>query len=94
VVALRATTTGGIILTVDNLEALTDAPPKQAKQSATAAEAAAWLEDPTAVQTKPLAQLVLQLETDAPICRNCGNITQRSGSCHTCPCCGTSNGCA
>lgn len=37
---------------------------------------------------------VFTADTDAPLCTNCGNLTLRSGSCHTCPTCGTSSGCA
>lgn len=32
--------------------------------------------------------------TDAPICPNCGSITQRNGSCHACPNCGMTTGCS
>lgn len=31
---------------------------------------------------------------DAPACKNCGNITIRSGTCYTCMTCGTTTGCA
>ncbi len=31
---------------------------------------------------------------DAPVCRNCGNITLRNGTCYMCPNCGTSTGCS
>lgn len=31
---------------------------------------------------------------DSPLCTRCGSITQRSGSCHICPHCGTSSGCS
>jgi ribonucleoside-diphosphate reductase alpha chain len=31
---------------------------------------------------------------DAPPCQICGTIMNRSGSCHTCPACGASSGCA
>jgi ribonucleoside-diphosphate reductase alpha chain len=30
---------------------------------------------------------------DAPVCRNCGNITLRNGTCYMCPNCGTTTGC-
>ena len=31
---------------------------------------------------------------DAPICRSCGNITLRNGTCYMCPNCGTTTGCS
>ena len=30
----------------------------------------------------------------APLCFNCGNITQRSGSCYVCTACGSTSGCS
>jgi len=31
---------------------------------------------------------------EAPLCMNCGNRTQRAGSCYICPACGTTTGCS
>lgn len=31
---------------------------------------------------------------NAPLCSNCGNITQRAGSCYVCTSCGTTSGCS
>ena len=31
---------------------------------------------------------------DAPMCYQCGNVMQRSGSCHVCPSCGATSGCS
>ena len=31
---------------------------------------------------------------DAPVCRQCGNITLRNGTCYMCPNCGTTTGCS
>lgn len=33
-------------------------------------------------------------EASAPLCSNCGNITQRSGSCYVCTSCGSTTGCS
>ncbi len=33
-------------------------------------------------------------DSNAPLCSNCGNITQRSGSCYVCTTCGTTSGCS
>jgi ribonucleoside-diphosphate reductase alpha chain len=33
-------------------------------------------------------------ESTAPLCTNCGNQTQRSGSCYVCPSCGSTTGCS
>ncbi len=34
------------------------------------------------------------VDVNAPLCSNCGNITQRSGSCYVCTACGTTSGCS
>jgi ribonucleoside-diphosphate reductase alpha chain len=33
-------------------------------------------------------------DTSAPLCSNCGNVTQRSGSCYVCTSCGSTTGCS
>ena len=33
-------------------------------------------------------------DTDAPLCYNCGNQTQRAGSCYVCSSCGSTTGCS
>jgi len=33
-------------------------------------------------------------ESSAPLCSNCGNITQRAGSCYVCTSCGSTTGCS
>lgn len=35
-----------------------------------------------------------KMESTAPLCTNCGNQTQRSGSCYVCPSCGSTTGCS
>jgi hypothetical protein len=37
---------------------------------------------------------LLGTSDDAPVCRNCGNITLRNGTCYMCPNCGTTTGCS
>ena len=34
------------------------------------------------------------MNMSAPMCSNCGGITRRAGTCHSCPTCGTSTGCS
>ncbi len=34
------------------------------------------------------------LDDNAPMCYNCGNQTQRSGSCYVCTACGSTTGCS
>ena len=43
----------------------------------------------TANQTKKVAK-----DSTAPLCYNCGNQTQRSGSCYVCTACGSTTGCS
>ncbi|HET7630505.1 MAG TPA: hypothetical protein VFK03_03975, partial [Candidatus Saccharimonadales bacterium] len=33
-------------------------------------------------------------DSSAPLCSNCGNVTQRSGSCYVCTSCGSTTGCS
>lgn len=46
----------------------------------------------------PIEDRVLATKTataeEAPLCFNCGNITQRSGSCYVCTACGSTSGCS
>lgn len=37
---------------------------------------------------------MLGTSADAPVCRSCGNITLRNGTCYMCPNCGTTTGCS
>jgi len=37
---------------------------------------------------------LLGTSADAPVCRSCGNITLRNGTCYMCPNCGTTTGCS
>lgn len=43
----------------------------------------------TSVKAKPSIK-----DSDAPLCYNCGNQTQRSGSCYVCTSCGSTTGCS
>jgi ribonucleoside-diphosphate reductase alpha chain len=58
------------------------------------------LPKPVATQAKPSTQVVAKVETQrpagasAPLCSNCGSITQRSGSCYACASCGSTTGCS
>jgi ribonucleoside-diphosphate reductase alpha chain len=42
---------------------------------------------------KPVAQAATK-DNDAPLCYNCGNQTQRAGSCYVCSSCGSTTGCS
>ncbi len=57
----------------------------------------------TATQTQPMAPVVPKeaqsgkkaiKDDTAPLCYNCGNQTQRSGSCYVCTSCGSTTGCS
>jgi ribonucleoside-diphosphate reductase alpha chain len=54
------------------------------QQAPKAAPAAAKVEVPKAVKN----------DNTAPLCYNCGNQTQRSGSCYVCTSCGSTTGCS
>ena len=59
---------------------------------------------PESIAPKPVPAAALQnsadvkkmmgTSADAPVCRNCGNITLRNGTCYMCPNCGTTTGCS
>jgi len=48
--------------------------------------------NPTIVSEKPKA--TPYNDANAPLCFNCGNQTQRSGSCYVCTSCGSTTGCS
>ena len=47
-----------------------------------------------AVQNSADIKKMMGTSADAPVCRNCGNITLRNGTCYMCPNCGTTTGCS
>ncbi|HZL07733.1 MAG TPA: hypothetical protein VFC50_00885 [Candidatus Dormibacteraeota bacterium] len=53
----------------------------------------ATTEAPAAMSVKPAPKAVKKDDT-APICYNCGNQTQRAGSCYVCTSCGSTTGCS
>jgi ribonucleoside-diphosphate reductase alpha chain len=38
-------------------------------------------------------QQIIQAQTDAPPCSDCGSLMIRAGACYKCPDCGTTSGC-
>ncbi len=73
----------------------TVAPPAQVSE-ATLSDPAQSIKDnegteaaSTDIKPKPLVRT-----SDAPLCFNCGNPTQRAGSCYVCTACGTTSGCS
>jgi ribonucleoside-diphosphate reductase alpha chain len=63
------------------------------------------VEEPAAAMAEPAPQVVLPAEPapakktpkqdqSAPLCFNCGNQTQRAGSCYVCTSCGSTTGCS
>jgi ribonucleoside-diphosphate reductase alpha chain len=45
-------------------------------------------------ETFPAVERPVKKDDTAPICYNCGNQTQRSGSCYVCTACGSTTGCS
>lgn len=43
---------------------------------------------------KPVAQRATKQDDTAPMCYNCGNQTQKAGSCYVCTSCGSTTGCS
>jgi ribonucleoside-diphosphate reductase alpha chain len=70
---------------------LLDAPVAEVKAEA-APVAPAPVEAPKAVKVE--APKSIKTDTDAPLCYNCGNQTQKAGSCYVCTSCGSTTGCS
>jgi ribonucleoside-diphosphate reductase alpha chain len=63
-------------------------------QSAVASES---VQKPKTIATKveaPKATKSVKLDDTAPLCFNCGNQTQRAGTCYVCTSCGSTSGCS
>ncbi len=45
-------------------------------------------------KTEPVVKNAVRPDDAAPLCYNCGNQTQRSGSCYVCTSCGSTTGCS
>ncbi len=72
---------------------LLDAPVAEVKADIAAVAAPA----PIAEAPKPAKAEVkksIKTDTDAPLCYNCGNQTQKAGSCYVCTSCGSTTGCS
>ncbi len=98
------------LATMEDLEAemesqqtslLDEAKPQEVK--ATEAKQQPVVEKKPDPQPEPVVAVEKQVEStakpanadsSAPLCSNCGNITQRSGSCYVCTTCGSTSGCS
>jgi ribonucleoside-diphosphate reductase alpha chain len=49
---------------------------------------------PVAATVTADVKKMMGTSADAPVCRQCGNITLRNGTCYMCPNCGTTTGCS
>ncbi len=70
---------------------LLDAPVAEVKADI-APVAPAPVEAPKAAKVE--APKSIKTDTDAPLCYNCGNQTQKAGSCYVCTSCGSTTGCS
>ena len=52
------------------------------------------IQDDKDLESKSIKQADSILDINAPLCFNCGNQTQRSGSCYVCSSCGSTTGCS
>ncbi|MCD6013381.1 MAG: vitamin B12-dependent ribonucleotide reductase [Flavipsychrobacter sp.] len=67
----------------------TQAPQAQKPKAAMAPQAVG-----VSAQNSADIKKLMGTSADAPVCRNCGNITLRNGTCYMCPNCGTTTGCS
>ena len=65
-----------------------------AKPAVSVAEAAPREQAPALQQAMTGASKSVQKDDAAPLCFNCGNQTQRAGSCYVCSSCGSTTGCS
>ena len=78
------------------------APALQAQMASTMANASVGpqsrassaLKDDQTVSPNRLPGISTAADTTAPLCYNCGNQTQRAGSCYVCTSCGSTTGCS
>ncbi len=84
-----------MLLTDDKSTAgqLVDTSEKSQSSSAPVATAAAASGPRPAVQTD-MTEVKVKQDSAAPLCFNCGNQTQRAGSCYVCGSCGSTTGCS
>ncbi len=73
------------------------APVLQAQMAVTMSNASTssdMADRPDTVSPKRLPGVSTAADTTAPLCYNCGNQTQRAGSCYVCTSCGSTTGCS
>jgi ribonucleoside-diphosphate reductase alpha chain len=58
------------------------------------AEAKVTADEPIAVKEAIKTKTLLKQDDSAPMCFNCGNQTQKAGSCYVCTSCGSTTGCS
>lgn len=64
-------------------------------QSASASEPKLFVEEETPQPAaEPVQQRVVAKDESAPLCYNCGNQTQKAGTCYVCTSCGSTTGCS
>ncbi len=68
--------------------------PAEAKVDATIAPAPAPIEAPKPAPAAAAKPKAVKSDTTAPLCYNCGNQTQKAGSCYVCTSCGSTTGCS
>ena len=75
---------------------LLDEPAVVEEEAPQAAPAAAETPKPAAKPPVPAPAATVSVKTDdtAPMCYNCGNQTQKAGSCYVCTSCGSTTGCS
>lgn len=74
--------------TIDDVPSVSDDSLKADAKTETPAQQMSAPAQPQVVKSSPL------VDANAPLCSNCGNITQRSGSCYVCTSCGSTSGCS
>jgi len=69
-------------------------PEAESKSAPAPIVAAATAEPAPSTSAKATTTVVVNKDEGAPMCFNCGNQTQRSGSCYVCTSCGSTTGCS
>ena len=81
------------LLTDDSTPSMQQPSPAVAEQ-APAQASTTLVKERVATEPATSSELNLKQDEEAPMCFNCGNQTQRSGSCYVCTSCGSTTGCS
>jgi tRNA(Ile2) C34 agmatinyltransferase TiaS len=76
-------------------QSIASEPTAEASTAALSTVTASTSEPASNVHDEPIKKVdPARLDESAPLCYNCGNQTQRAGTCYVCTACGSTTGCS